>query len=124
MTREAAPGALAPGGDRLTDRTNSAHLLFAGMRDHGRALLAGADDPHAELLALVWGPSFDRLHAQQLLAQRPAPAPAWQALATAADSFDGLPAPRQRRLRQLILLHRARCDGMRHNGSHAPHPAD
>jgi hypothetical protein len=88
---------------------NAAAPLFAGVRAHGPALLAAVDDPHAELLALVWGSRFDREHAHGLLARQPGlPPQAWQTLASAADSFDRLPAPRQQRLRELILGHRRR----------------
>jgi hypothetical protein len=82
-------------------------VLFASVRAHGPALLASSTDPAAELLALVWGPRFDREHAQQL-AQSTAQNPSvlQRALAQAADTFDRLPAPRQQRLRQ-ILRHRA-----------------
>ncbi|MBK6295263.1 MAG: hypothetical protein IPF55_14005 [Rhodoferax sp.] len=34
------------------------------VRTYGPSLLAELPDPHAELLALVWGPRFDREHAQ------------------------------------------------------------
>ena len=45
--------------------------LAQSARAHASALLAGADDPHAELMALVWGPRFDREHAHSLLAALP-----------------------------------------------------
>ncbi len=82
---------------------HSMQPLFASVRAHGAALLARSDEPAAELLAMVWGPRFDREHARQL-AQATAHDPlAWErALRQAADSFDGLPPPRQQRLRQLI----------------------
>lgn len=80
--------------------------LFSGMRTHGNQLLARADDPAAELMALVWGPRFDREHARDLV----------QSLAThhtelnhvvaqVADAFDRLPPSRQQRLRQMIRCH-------------------
>lgn len=79
-------------------------VLFASVRTHGPALLASTPEPAAELLALVWGPRFDREHAQYL-AQSATPGQAaglQHALVLAADSFDRLPAPRQQRLRQLL----------------------
>ncbi len=81
-------------------------VLFASVRAHGAALLASTDEPAAELLALVWGPRFDREHAQ-LLAQSATQnhSVLHHALAQAADTFDGLPAPRQQRLRQLLRHH-------------------
>ncbi|MEO7106442.1 MAG: hypothetical protein ABIZ09_08725 [Rhodoferax sp.] len=83
------------------------HVLFASMRAHGPALLASADEPVAELLAMVWGPRFDRDHAQHLAqSATQKDSGLHHALAQAADSFDDLPAPRQQRLRQL-LCHRA-----------------
>ena len=102
---------------------NTVHHLFASMRAQGGALLATAEDPHAELLAMVWGSRFDREHAQGLLARHPQAPQARQALQgvlAAADSFDQLPAPRQHRLRRAIVHHRGRWD----NQPHAPHPAD
>ena len=80
------------------------------LRAHGLALLGGSDAPHDELLALVWGPRFDREHALGLVARQPAhTALALPALLQAADRFDALHASAQRRLRQMILRHRARC---------------
>lgn len=80
--------------------------LFSTVRSHGGALLASVDDPASEMLALVWGPRFDREHAQGLarsvVAER---AGIEYALAQAADSFDRLTPPRQQRLRQLIRRH-------------------
>lgn len=87
------------------------------LRAHGSVILKGYDDPHAELLALVWGPQFDRDLAHTLLQRRPDLMP--QMLPTvkrAADRFDQLAAAEQRRVRQLILRHRSRCDNVQ-----APH---
>ncbi len=81
--------------------------LFDSVRAHGPALLASTTEPAAELLALVWGPRFDREHAQHLAQSATQDHSALQrALAQAADTFDRLPAPRQQRLRQL-LCHQA-----------------
>jgi hypothetical protein len=87
------------------------HLTQAG-RTHAPALLGDADDPHAELLSLVWGPRFDREHALGLWAnwsqQQPTrAAPLLPVLLAAADRFDALRPPVQDRLRRLILRHRA-----------------
>jgi hypothetical protein len=81
--------------------------LFASMRAHGPALLASTSEPAAELLALVWGPRFDREHALHL-AQSAAhdQSTLHHVLVQAADTFDRLPAPRQQRLRQ-FLRHQA-----------------
>ncbi len=80
--------------------------LFASLRSHCGALLASVDEPAAELLAMVWGPRFDREHARQLARAVAQDHGTWErALRLAADSFDGLPAPRQQRLRQLIRHH-------------------
>ncbi|MCY1548078.1 hypothetical protein D9M68_841660 [compost metagenome] len=73
-------------------------------------MLADADDPHAELLAMVWGPRFDREHALGLWARlsqrRPGEAvPVLPALLSAADRFDALGTPVQQRLRRLIVRH-------------------
>jgi hypothetical protein len=85
------------------------HALARQLRAHGPQLLAAADDPHEELLTLVWGPRFDRHHGLGLLLRQPRPAPAstLPALLAAADLFDELPPPAQHRLRRLILRHRA-----------------
>ena len=85
------------------------------LRDHGPALLAEVEDPHDELLALVWGPRFDREHALGLWARfsRRQPAAAVHtlpAILSVADRFDGLDTRAQQRLRRLILRHRALSD--------------
>lgn len=91
------------------------HQLAQGVRAHGPALLAGMDDPHDELMSLVWGPRFDREHALGLLARQPQTAAhTLPALLAAADHFDALHAPAQGRLRRLIVRHRAlRAVGVR-----------
>ena len=77
--------------------------LFASVRAYGPALLASTTEPAAELLALVWGPRFDREHAQHLaLSAAHDQSTLHQVLAQAADTFDRLPAPRQQRLRRLL----------------------
>jgi len=85
------------------------------LRDHGPTLLAEVESPHDELLALVWGPRFDREHALGLWARfsRRQPAQAVHtlpAILSVADRFDGLDARAQQRLRRLILRHRALSD--------------
>jgi hypothetical protein len=87
------------------------HALAQQGRAHGAALLADADDPHAELLTLVWGPRFDREHALSLWARlsrrQPAEAvPLLAELLAAGDRFDAMDRSEQQRLRQLILRHR------------------
>lgn len=70
-----------------------------------------------DLLALVWGPRFDRDHARELWVQaRPSgdsgdPRASWQALMAVADRFDRLPAPRQHRVRRW-LYHRWQAVGL------------
>ena len=85
---------------------HSLQPLFSSMRALGPVLLASTTEPAAELLALVWGPRFDREHgrclAQAVAQNRPA---LDQALNQAADTFDRLPALRQQRLRQLLRHH-------------------
>ena len=84
------------------------HALAQGVRQHGCALLGGMDNPHDELMSLVWGPRFDREHALGLLARQPAAAACTlPALLAAADHFDALHARAQGRLRKLIVRHRA-----------------
>ncbi len=88
------------------------HDLAQQVRAYGPALLSTASDPHAELMALVWGPRFDREHAISLCAGLPhyqegVALLALQALLSAADRFDTLAAPAQHRLRTLIQRHYA-----------------
>ena len=86
------------------------HQLAGQLREHGPTLLAGMPEPHDELMSLVWGSRFDREHALGLVARQPQHAArALPALLEAADRFDALHASAQRRLRQMILRHRARC---------------
>lgn len=96
--------------------------LFGGAWSRAAPLLQQAEDPHAELLALVWGPRFDLQHAQQLLGRLAHPsAPAvLSALVEAAHTFDRLPGARQQQLRRFIVQHHRRWE----NSRHAPHPAD
>lgn len=83
--------------------------LTGSVRQHGAAVLTGADDPHAELLAMVWGPRFDRLHAQRLVTnQQGGNALMHQTVMEAADGFDALGSAQQQRVRRLILRHHAR----------------
>ena len=87
------------------------HDLTAPLRAYGQVVLEGYDEPHAELMALVWGPRFDREHVQRLLARRPGYVPqVLDAVGKAADQFDRLAAAQQRHVRQLILRHRRRWD--------------
>ncbi len=80
--------------------------------------MARLADP-CDLLALVWGPRFDRDEAVALLARQPALPPgtlaAWMA---AADRFDALPAARQQRLRE--RLHRRATDAVDNAGMSTP----
>ena len=87
------------------------HQLAQQVRAHGPTLLATASDPHAELMAMVWGPRFDREHAMGLWAGLPqhkagTALPVLRALLSCADRFDTLAPPTQHRLRLLILRHR------------------
>lgn len=92
-------------------RPRTLRELVAPVRAHGPLLLASSEDPHAELLALVWGPRFDRQHAHDLLAGQARVGPAMlQTMTDAADRFDALPGAQQQRVRQLILRHRGGWD--------------
>lgn len=91
------------------------HRLARQGRAQVVPLLDGADDPHAELLAMVWGPRFDREAALSLwtdLSQRRPveAAPMLPQLLRTADAFDALARAQQHRLRQFILRHRAQRD--------------
>ena len=91
--------------------TLALNALVAPVRAFGPMLLASMDEPHAELLALVWGPRFDREHAQDLLQRLPQVEPAViQTVEQAAAEFDRLAQAEQQRVRQLILRHRSRWD--------------
>ena len=92
--------------------------LAQSARAHAPALLAGADDPHAELMALVWGPRFDREHAHSLLAALRWPEPAIiHTLEQAATQFDRLALAQQQRVRQLIQRHYGRHHSQWDNAS-------
>lgn len=76
----------------------------AVLRGWVEALAAVSEDPAADLLALVWGPSFDRVHALSLLARLPHMERAWvHALQTFGEHFDALPPAGQGTLRREIL---------------------
>jgi hypothetical protein len=85
--------------------------IVAPLRTYGGVVFEGCDTPHDELLALVWGPRFDRAHAYGLLARKPGYVPqVLQAVVNAADAFDSLAYAEQQRLRALIWRHRSRWD--------------
>ena len=68
------------------------------------ALAAGTEDPASEMLALVWGPRFDREQALALLARLPGADAGWlHAMQAFGEHFDALPPAGQRDLRQGIL---------------------
>ena len=108
--------------------TAATRALTRQARHQAAALLAGADDPHDELLAMVWGPRFDREHGLTLAARQPVLAggavsacftlPALlSGLQDAADSFDALEPGAQHRLRTLILRHRRLRTGASHDNA-------
>ena len=43
------------------------NAIAAPLRAYGAVVLEGYAEPHAEVMALVWGPRFDREHALRLL---------------------------------------------------------
>jgi len=68
------------------------------------ALAATTDEPVAEMLAMVWGPRFDREHALALLARLPgADGALVHAIHAFGERFDALPPAGQQALRQAIL---------------------
>jgi len=88
------------------------HAIAQQGRPHTAALLADAEDPHAELLALFWGPRFDREHALALWARfsqrQPIQAvPMLPELLSVGERFDALERTEKDRLRRLIVRHRA-----------------
>ena len=69
------------------------------------ALAEASEDPATEMLALVWGPRFDREHALALLARLPrADGECVREIHALADRFDALPPAGQRALRQGIAV--------------------
>lgn len=70
-------------------------------------LVAHAEDPHAEALALVWGPRFDREHARTLARRAALTTPQWE---QAARAFDALPGAVQQHWRAVILRHLRRWE--------------
>lgn len=85
------------------------HALARLAREHGAHLLAAQPEPHVELLTLLWGPRFDREHAQELVEQAAATPVQRErlrrGLRDAAERFDRMSAPEQQRLRRLVLRH-------------------
>lgn len=78
--------------------------VAAAVPAWAEALAAGTDDPAAEMLALVWGPRFDREHALALLARLPrSQAALVEAIHAFAERFDALPAAKQQAVRSAIL---------------------
>lgn len=77
--------------------------LMATLPAWIEALAAATDDPGAEMLALVWGPQFDRAHALGLLARLPRPDGAWvHAMHAFAQRFDAMSPSSQQALRRGI----------------------
>ncbi|HYF16720.1 MAG TPA: hypothetical protein VEA40_02555 [Ramlibacter sp.] len=69
-----------------------------------RTALAEREDARVEMLALIWGPRFDREYALRLLAGRAAPAS--PVVDAAADRFDRLRGHQQARLRRYAFAGR------------------
>jgi hypothetical protein len=91
--------------------TKTFNALTAPLRAYGSVLFGGYEEPHAEVMALVWGPRFDREHAHTLLERSPGYVlEVLHTVQSAANQFDQLTVSEQRRVRQLILRHRSRCD--------------
>ncbi len=88
------------------------NAIAAPLRAYGAVVLEGYEEPHAEVLALVWGSRFDREHAQRLLDRRPGYVPqVLHAVEQAADLFDRLADAERNRLRSLIRRHRSLLRG-------------
>ncbi len=94
--------------------TAALNAIAAPLRAYGPVVFEGYEEPHAEVMALVWGPRFDREHAHTLLERRPGYVPqVLLAVRQAADHFDSLPETERQRLRTIILRHRSRWDNVR-----------
>jgi hypothetical protein len=77
---------------------------LADLPDVVGSLAEAADDPRAEILAMVWGPRFDREHALSLLMRLPrADATSVHAIHAFADRFDALAPHGQQALRESVL---------------------
>jgi hypothetical protein len=88
------------------------NAIAAPLRAYGAVVLEGYAEPHAEVMALVWGPRFDREHALRLLERRPGYVPqVLHDVQKAADLFDRLADAERDRLRSLILRHRSLLSG-------------
>lgn len=75
----------------------------AALRGWLEALAGVSEEPAADMLALVWGPSFDREHALSLLARLPRADAEWvHAMQAFGEHFDALPPAGQRALRREI----------------------
>lgn len=95
--------------------TASLHALLEPVRALAPALLSQAEEPHAELMALVWGPRFDREHARALLARSTVSAQAAaRILEQAAAGYDTLAAAQQGRVRRLIQRHHRQWENAAH----------
>jgi hypothetical protein len=82
------------------------------LREHTTDLASSVADPHAEMMAMIWGTRFDRQHALELLAKLPASTalsaqPLYSALSRIADCFDHAEPTTQQEWRRLVLRHRA-----------------
>ena len=85
--------------------------VVAPVRAYGPVVFDALEDPHAEVMALVWGLSFDREAARTLMDRKPGYVPkVLQSVQHAADRFDQLKPAEQQRLRLLILRHQRRWD--------------
>jgi hypothetical protein len=82
----------------------SAGTRWKGGWRRGLALLSHlAEEPAGELLAMIWGPRFDRAQAEALLLAWPRQSTqAWQVLRDAADRYDALAPRQQERLRRRV----------------------
>jgi hypothetical protein len=88
------------------------NAIAAPLRAYGAVVLEGYAEPHAEVMALVWGPRFDREHALRLLERRPGYVPqVLHDVQKAADLFDRLADAERDRLRSLIQRHRSLLRG-------------
>ena len=85
-------------------------FLLASIQDSKKLSKIKREGVHAELMALIWGPRFDRQQAHSLLlAMTDQPSAVWLAATQAADGFDRLKPIEQQRLRHLIVRHQRRC---------------
>ena len=79
-------------------------VLADKLREQRLALMGTGADPRAEIQTLVWGPKFDREHAQAFVEAKTSAlrSKSPEVIAAAADFFDSLRPEQQQQVRDFI----------------------